>query len=363
MHVPSATVSKLDLTYSQYVPRAFLFAFLITFDEHLSERLALRGFRRSMGTLQDLRGADMLEVRVLRSVVSGAQKARLVRRKTSDDAITAAWLHLPVIARATLVLRFLDGTDPRRIADILECSDATVTSLVNKGLRRLGRHLGHTDHEELLAAWLKRQEEGAPAAPPESERLRRSVSRRRVLTMIMALLGALLLVVGAVVGASTAVRRASSTPLPVVENDPGPVKRAFTLIVDELKLGCPAGKGFLPPPPKGAAREAAKIAVKFNKAVIRGDKSTVRGLTEPTAKPTRGSWASTKTARGLRVTSSQPVSKQDIFTDACGRKVTRHSMRVVIHDRSGVNIKGLAFIYLGYTPQGWLVWAADKPWA
>lgn len=362
MHVSSATVSKLDLTYSQYVPRAFLFAFLITFDEHLSERLALRGFRRSMGTLQDLRGADMLEVRVLRSVVSGAQRARLVNRKTSDDAITATWLHLPVIARATLVLRFLDGTDPRRIADILECSDATVTSLTNKGLRRLGRHLGHTDHEELLAAWLKRQEEGAPAAPPESERLRRSVSRRRVLTMIAALLGALLLVTGAVVGASTAVRRASSASLPVEENDPRPLEQAFTRVVDELKLGCPAAKGLLPPP-KGAAREAAEIAVRFNKAVIRGDEFTVQELTEPTAKPTRGSWASTKTVKGLRVTSSQPVSKKDVFTQACGRRVTRRSMRVVMHDRSGVNIEGLAFFYLGYTPHGWLVWAADKPWA
>jgi DNA-directed RNA polymerase specialized sigma24 family protein len=359
VHVPSGTVRKLELSYSQYVPRAFLFAFLITLDEHLSERLALRGFRRSMGTLQDLRGADMLEVRVLRSVVSGAQRARLVHRKASDDAITATWLHLPVVARATLVLRFLDDTDHRRIADILECSDATVTSLTNKAFRRLGRNLGHTDHQDLLTAWLKRQEGDAPAAPPQTERLRRGVGVRRVLTMIGALIGALLLVAGAVVGATTAVRRASSRPQPAVDKDPGPIERASTGILDELKLGCPAAKWLLPPP-EGAAREAAEIAVLFNKAVIRGDEFTIRELTEPTAKPTRGSWASTTTARGIRVASSQPVSKEDIFTRACGRQVTRHSMRVVIHDRSGVN-EGLAFFYLGYTPEGWLVWAAHDP--
>lgn len=358
----SATVSKLDLSYSQYVPRAFLFAFLITLDERLSERLALRGFRRSMGTLQDLRGPDMLEARVLRSVVTGAQRARLVHRKTSDDALTAAWLHLPVIARATLVLTFLDGTDPRRIADILECSDATVASLTTRALGRLERHLGHTDHEDLLAAWLKRQEVHAPAPPPESERLRRSVGLRRVLTVIVAILAAVLLVTGAVVAANTAVRRASSLALPVVEDDPGPIERAFKGVVNELKSGCPEYKRLLPPP-KGSALDAARVAVHFNKAVIRGDEFTVRELTEPTAKPTRGAWAGTKTAKGLKVTSSEPVSKTDVFTRACGRKVTRHSMRVVMHDRSGVNTEGLAFFYLAYTHQGWRVWAADEPGA
>jgi len=362
VHVRSATVSKLDLSYSQYVPRAFLFAFLITLDERLSERLALRGFRRAMGTLQDLRGPDMLEARVLRSVVTGAQRARLVHRRKSEDPLTAEWLHLPVIARAALVLTFLDGTDPRRVADILECSDATVISLTTRRLGRLGRHLGHTDHEDLLAAWLKRQEGHAPAPPPESERLRRSVGLRRVLTVIGALLASLLLVTGAVVAANTAVRRASSLALPAVEDDPGPVERAFTGVVHELRSGCPQPQGFLPRP-KGAARDAAEIAVRFNKAVIREDEFMVQELTEPTAKPTRGSWASTKTVKGLRVTSSQPVSKKDVFTQACGRKVTRRSMRVVMHDRSGVNIEGLAFFYLGYTPNGWLVWAADKPWA
>ncbi|MGH2826115.1 MAG: RNA polymerase sigma factor [Actinomycetota bacterium] len=358
----SATVSKLDLSYSQYVPRAFVFAFLITLDEQLSERLALRGFRRSMGTLQDLRGPDMLEARVLRSVITGAQRARLVHRQASDDALTAAWLHLPVIARATLVLSFLDGADPRRIADILACSDATVASLTTRGLGRLGRHLGHTDHEDLLAAWLKRQEGRAPAPPPESERLRRSVGLRRVLAVIGALLAALLFVTGAVVAANTAVRRASSLALPAVENDPERIERVSTGVVHELRPGCPEPQGFLPRP-KGAAREAAEIAVLFNKAVIRKDKPTVRGLTEPTAKPTRGTWASTKTARGIKVTSSRPVTKADVFTRACGRKVTRRSMRVVVHDRSGVNSQGLAFFYLAYTHQGWLVWAADKPWA
>ncbi|MDQ4059034.1 MAG: hypothetical protein M3124_07925 [Actinomycetota bacterium] len=358
----SATVSKLDLSYSQYVPRAFLFAFLITLDERLSERLALRGFRRSMGTLQDLRGPDMLETRVLRSVISGAQRARLVHHKTSDDPLTAAWLHLPVIARAALVLTFLEGTDPRRIADILESSDATVSSLTTRGLVRLRRHLGHTDHEDLLAAWLKRQEGHAPAAPPESERLRRSVALRRVLTVLGALLASVLLVAGAVVAANTAVRRASSLAQPVVEDDPGPVERVFKGVVNELKPGCPEPKRFLARP-GGAARDAAEIAVLFNEAVIREDELTIRGLTEPTAKPTRGVWASTKTARGLKVTSSRPVTKADVFTRACGREVTRRSMRVVMHDRSGVNSQGLAFFYLAYTHQGWRVWAVDEPGA
>jgi len=362
VHVRSATVSKLDLSYSQYVPRAFLFAFLITLDERLSERLALRGFRRAMGTLQDLRGPDMLEARVLRSVVTGAQRARLVHRRKSEDPLTAEWLHLPVIARAALVLTFLDGTDPRRIADILECSDATVISLTTRGIGRLGRHLGHTDHEDLLAAWLKRQEGQAPAAPPDSERLRRSVGLRRVLTVICALLAAVLLVTGAVVAATTAVRRASSLPLSVVDNDPGPFERAFKGIVNELRSSCPQANKFLPRP-KRAARDAAETALHFNKAVIRGDESAVRDLTEPTAKPTRGAWASTKTTRGLRVTSSEPVSKTDVFTRACGRKVTRRSIRVVMHDRSGVNSQGLAFFYLAYTHQGWRVWAADEPGA
>ncbi|MGH2789545.1 MAG: hypothetical protein ACRDJ0_01000, partial [Actinomycetota bacterium] len=252
--------------------------------------------------------------------------------------------------------------DPRRIADILECSDATVTSLTTRGLGRLGRHLGHTDHEDLLAAWLKRQEGQAPAAPPESERLRRSVGLRRVLTVIVAMLATVLLVTGAVVAANTAVRRASSLALPVAEDDPGLVERAFQGVVNELKSGCPQAKRFLPRP-KGAARDAAEIAVQFNKAVIRGDESTVRELTEPTAKPTRGAWTGTKTARGLRVTSSEPVSKTDVFTRACGRKVTRRSMRVVMHDRSGVNSQGLAFFYLAHTHQGWRVWAADEPGA
>lgn len=361
----STTLSKLDLSYSQHVPRAFLVAFLITLDDRLAERLSLRAFRRSMGGMQDLRGADLLEARVLRSVVSGAQRARLLRRQRSDDALGAAWLRLPVIGRAALVLSLVDGLSPRRIADVLECSDAAVASLTTKGITRLGEHLGRTDHHDRLAALLKKQAGLAPPAPLESDRLRRSVGARRALTVATTSLAAMLLVAAAVAGAGSAVRRASSAPEPPElgeDIEGGSGGHVLRSIVDELRQGCP-NRTWMLPLPKEAGRGAAQVAELFNKAVVRDQKTIVEALSDPTARPTGGEWAHTMTDKGLTVTSSKRVSKSDLFTIACGRATTRRSMRVVMHDRTGVTSEGLAFFYLGYTPQGWLVWGADEPGA
>jgi DNA-directed RNA polymerase specialized sigma24 family protein len=352
------TRRKLDLSYSQYVPRAFVFAWLMTGDERLAARLAVRGWRRSMGSLQDVRGPDVLEARVLRLVVSGALRANLRRRRGPGDDLDGAWLRLTPRTRAALIMLYFEEIDTRHVADVLECSDATLASLRSRGLGSLMPHLGEEDR---LQSWLTERAEAAPTPPPESIRLRRSVNRRRILTVVGTTLMALLAAVGAVAGTRMALDRAANPPGEPVREEAVQVNPLLRSRVEELRSGCPDPKR-LGPLPKNA-RDAADVAVRFNKALVIDDQSTVRALTEPSAKPTYGRWASTGSDRGVSVTSASRISAGDLFSVACGRAVTRRSLRIVMHDRNGITSEGLAFFYLAHTDDGWRVWAADEPGA
>jgi len=357
--VRSETRRKLDLSYSQYVPRAFLFAWLMTGNDHLAARLAVRGWRRSMGSMQDLRGPDVLEARMLRSVVSGVRRSDLRRRRGPGDDLDGAWLRLPPRIRAALIMLYFEEIDPRHVADVLECSDATLASLRTRGLGALMPHLGEEDR---LQSWLTERAESAPAPPPGSVPVRRSVNRRRMLTVTGATLMALLLGAGAVAGTRLAVDRAANPPSDPVREDAVRVNPQLRSRIEQLKSACPDLQR-LGPLPKNAAKDAADVAVRFNKALVLDDESTVRALSEPSAEPTYGAWASTGSARGVAVTRVGRISADDLFSVACGRAVTRRSLRVVMHDRNGTTSEGLAFFYLAHTDDGWRVWAADEPGA
>jgi DNA-directed RNA polymerase specialized sigma24 family protein len=352
------TRRRLDLSYSQYVPRAFLFAWLLTGDEPHAARLAVRGWRRSMGSMQDLRGPDVLEARVLRSALSGAH---LRRRRGPCDDLAGAWLHLPPRIRSALIMLYFDEIDPRRVADVLECSDATLASLRSRGLGSLRPHLGEGG-EERLKSWLTERAESAPAPPPESVSIRRSVNRRRLMTLGGTTLMVVLLAVAAVAGTRVALDRAQNPPSETIRDEAVSVPPQLRGRVERLRGGCPDPQR-IGLPPKNGARDAARVAVRFNRALVLGDESTVKALTVPSAKPTYGAWASTDSNKGVIVTSARRVSAEDLFTVACGRSVTRRSLRVVMHDRNGTTSEGLAFFYLAHTNDGWRVWAADEPGA
>lgn len=355
------TRRKLDLSYSQHVPRAFLFAWLLTGHEQLAARLAVRGWRRSMGSMQDLRGPDVMEARMLRSVVSGAARRNLLHRRGAGDDLDGAWLHIPSRTRAALVMLYFDDIDPRHVADVLECSDATLASVKSRGLTQLKPHLGEAEEESRLQRWLTERADTAPAPPPESVRLRRSVGRRRLVTVVGAALMAVLLAAGAVAGTRVALHRAANPPSETARDDIV-VDRVLRNRIETLREGCP-DPGRLRPLPKKGVKDAAQVAVRFNEALVLGDKRTVRALAEPTAEPTYGTWASTSTHRGVKVTSASKVDREDLFTVACGRNITRRTLRIVMHDRNGITSEGLAYIYLAHTKDGWRVWAADEPGA
>ncbi|MGH2698428.1 MAG: RNA polymerase sigma factor, partial [Actinomycetota bacterium] len=328
------TRRKLDLSYSQHVPRAFLFAWLVTGDEQSAARLALRAWRRSMGSMQDLRGPDVLEARMLRSIVSGARWAHLLRRSIRSAGLEGEWLRLPPRTRAALVLQHADEIDPRHVADILECSDATVAALTSRGLDRLRPHLGEAEELSRLRHWLEERAAEAPAPPAESRRIRRSAAQRRLLTGAGVTLTAVFLAAGAIAGTRAAVNRAANPP-ETTSDEAVPLDPGLQARITDLRAACPDGQRFEPLPPKGRPA-AARTAVKFNDAVIRRDGRTVGLLTEPSAEPTLGRWAHTLSRKGVVVTNVSRVSPEDLFTVACGRAITRHSLRVVIHDRNGV---------------------------
>ncbi len=355
------TRRKLDLSYSQYVPRAFLFAWLVTGNEPLAAGLSVRGWRRSMGSMQDLRGPDVAEARVLRSVLSGVIRRSLLRRRPAGDDLDGAWRRLPPRTRAALILVYWDEMDVRHVADVLECSDSTLASITSRGLGLLKPHLGEGD-EGRLKSWLTERAESAPPPPPEDVRLRRSVNRRRLMTVGGVALMAVMLAAGAVAGTRVALDRAANPPSEAnrMERAVDPELRNR---VDELRSACPDAQRIGPVPKKGAEADAADVAVRFNKALVLGDKRTVRALTEASAEPTYGAWASTGSNKGVAVTSVGRISADDLFSVACGRRVTKRSLRVVMHDRNGTTSRGLAFFYLGHTNKGWLVWAADEPGA
>ena len=358
------TRRKLDLSYSQHVPRAFLFAWLVTGDEQLAARLAVRGWRRSMGSMQDLRGPDVLEARMLRSVMSGAGRSNLLHRRRADDDLDGVWLRITPRTRAALVMLYFDEIDPRRVADVLECSDATLASVRARGLNQLKPQLGETEAEEEghLKRWLAERAGAAPAPPPENVRLRHKVGRRRLVTVVGAALMAVLLAAGAVAGTRVALNRAANPP-PERAREDVPVNPALRNRIEVLREGCPDPRRLKSLPEKGSPANAAGVAVRFNEALVLGDRRTVRALAEPTAEPTYGAWVSTSSHRGVTVTSASKIDPEDLFTVACGRDVARRSLRVVMHDRNGITSKGLAFFYLAYTKDGWRVWAADEPGA
>jgi len=359
--VRTETRRKLDLSYSQYVPRAFLFAWLITGSDSLSARLAVRGWRRSIGSMQDLRGPDVAEARVLRSVLSGAVRANLRRRWGAPGDLDGAWLRLPSRTRAALVLLYFDEFDPRHVADVLECSDATLESLRGRGLGYLRPHLAEGE-EGRLKSWLTERAESAPAPPSESVRLRRSVNRRRLMTVGGIAVLAVLLAAGAVAGTRVALDRAENPPGQEDRDELVTADPELRNRVEELRNSCPEPKRFGRIPKKGEL-DAADVAVQFNKALVLDDKRTVQALSEPSAEPTYGTWASTGSNKGVAVTSVARISADDLFSVACGRRVTRRSLRVTMHDRNGTTSEGLAFFYLAHTNDGWRVWAADEPGA
>ncbi|MBA3291253.1 MAG: hypothetical protein H0U17_07125 [Actinobacteria bacterium] len=346
-----------SLAFRQHVPRAFLFAWLITDDEASAARLAVRAFRGSLGSMQDLRGPDVLEAHVPRAVVLGVRRSH--RRPPRGGDMRSAWLRLAPRTRAALVMLHFEDMDPRGVADVLECSDEAVARLSKKGLATL-EECGFGTPQD-LTAWLRRRAEGAPPPPAPSAGLRRSVRARRVGTVAAVLALAMVVAVGTVAGTTVALDRASAPPRASEDEDP---ERTPVLqrLVDDLKPGCPDGVRLLPLP-RGFKKGAAAIAIRFNEAVIRGDERTVQGLAEPTAGPTRGTWASTKSPKGIVVTNISRVSERDIFTVACGRSMTKRSLRIVMRDRNGITREGLAFFYVAYTADGWRVWAADEPGA
>ena len=150
--------SRLADAYVRSAPGGVRLAYLLTGDRAIAEDLVQEAFVRFVGRLRFLRDPDAFEPYLRRTIVNlsknhfrrrAVERAYLERegRKAEDistdpdvatyDSLRSALLRLPLRQRTALVLRYFEDLPDATIAELLGCRQATVRSLVARGLEAL----------------------------------------------------------------------------------------------------------------------------------------------------------------------------------------------------------------------------------
>jgi RNA polymerase sigma factor (sigma-70 family) len=150
--------SRLADAYVRSAPGGVRLAYLLTGDRAIAEDLVQEAFVRFVGRLRFLRDPDAFEPYLRRTIVNlsknhfrrrAVERAYLERegRKAEDirtdpdlatyDSLRSALLRLPLRQRTALTLRYFEDLPDATIAELLRCRQATVRSLVARGLAAL----------------------------------------------------------------------------------------------------------------------------------------------------------------------------------------------------------------------------------
>ena len=150
--------SRLADVYVRSAPGGIRLAYLLTGDRAAAEDLVQEAFVRFVGRLRFLRDPDAFEPYLRRTIVNlsknhfrrrAVERAYLEREgpTTEDvstgpdvathDALRSALLRLPLRQRSALVLRYYEDLPDATTAELLGCRQATVRSLVARGLETL----------------------------------------------------------------------------------------------------------------------------------------------------------------------------------------------------------------------------------
>jgi RNA polymerase sigma-70 factor (sigma-E family) len=150
--------SRLADAYVRSAPGGIRLAYLLTGDRAVAEDLVQEAFVRFVGRLRFLRDPDAFEPYLRRTIVNlsknhfrrqAVERAFLEREgpriedvRTDPDVATydtlrSALLRLPLRQRTALVLRYFEDLPDATIAELLGCRQATVRSLVARGLEVL----------------------------------------------------------------------------------------------------------------------------------------------------------------------------------------------------------------------------------
>jgi RNA polymerase sigma-70 factor (sigma-E family) len=150
--------SRLADAYVRSAPGGIRLAYLLTGDRAAAEDLVQEAFVRFVGRLRFLRDPDAFEPYLRRTIMNlsknhfrrrAVERAYLEREgpRTEDvstgpdvathDALRSALLRLPLRQRSALVLRYYEDLPDATIAELLGCRQATVRSLVARGLEAL----------------------------------------------------------------------------------------------------------------------------------------------------------------------------------------------------------------------------------
>jgi RNA polymerase sigma-70 factor (sigma-E family) len=150
--------SRLADAYVRSAPGGIRLAYLLTGDRAVAEDLVQEAFVRFVGRLRSLRDPDAFEPYLRRTIVNLSKnhfRRRAVERAfleregprtqdvstdpdiTTHDSLRSALLRLPLRQRTALVLRYFEDLPDATIAELLGCRQATVRSLVARGLKAL----------------------------------------------------------------------------------------------------------------------------------------------------------------------------------------------------------------------------------
>jgi RNA polymerase sigma-70 factor (sigma-E family) len=149
---------RLADAYVRCGPGGIRLAYLLTGDRTVAEDLVQEAFVRFVGRLRFLRDPDAFEPYLRRTIVNlsknhfrrrAVERAYLEREgpRAEDvttgpdvatyDTLRSALLRLPLRQRTALVLRYFEDLPDATIAELLGCRQATVRSLVARGLEVL----------------------------------------------------------------------------------------------------------------------------------------------------------------------------------------------------------------------------------
>jgi RNA polymerase sigma-70 factor (sigma-E family) len=147
--------SRLADAYVRSAPGGIRLAYLLTGDRAAAEDVVQEAFVRFVGRLRFLRDPDAFEPYLRRTIVNlsknhfrrrAVERAYLEResRRIEDvatgpdvatsDVLRSALLRLPLRQRTAIVLRYYEDLPDATIAELLGCRQATVRSLVARGL-------------------------------------------------------------------------------------------------------------------------------------------------------------------------------------------------------------------------------------
>jgi DNA-directed RNA polymerase specialized sigma24 family protein len=355
----SGSSRRLAAAWARHGPVAVRVAFSLTGDRERAVGLATASVRLALGTWRDVRGPEEMQIYVLRRVIRRSHRWRggAEAREARD------WARVGHRRRAALTLVLGEELDPSEAARILECSRATIDSLVRKGLARWGA----TGSEEggsrgRLSSWLRhlqdevREHHAAPALRPVG--LLRAAS---VACLVLALAGvtAGTVAAGRRITAPPAASIAEGAPHRPAERD-GSIPAPRVGLMDSRRDWCPDPDYTLPFGRRPGAK-AARVALAFDAALVENDWRTIAELIDPSPLALgmrQRKWDSTELAHGLTVTYSESAALDEPVRSFCGLRVAARSWKVVMHDANGITSDGLAAFYLVRRATGWKVWGS-----